>query len=419
MSTCHRRGYMKIMDVEFFLKQRTAFIRSFYDAGVAPFLETRDAIDARRYPFDKPPQSEDGEPAYLTEWIDAGTSAEILGQACVSLLSDTLKLYFHTVQREIGFAFDKGEKALLKKGFLAAYKAALGEILETDWSDCPARFDIIEDVVLVRNGSQHGTELTSLNLRHGGKTLRGARQPIFASDTEWQSWRETGGESSWFAPTVTINRDALFSAIDEVERLAEWISARMDRVQAWRSRQTVEDPEPVVFGLLSAARAALDLCQEALAMFEARRPEVIDQADTKGLVIDGRRLERNTGGPLSTRGLIGAQTFLFNLVIVENCVTKLSGLPGLPAPVKAATKVSLKAIRSVVDRQVRNTAMHIEDRVVERADKGLISSSIFEPDMLCSTRADGTVGAISVSRATLDTVTTAVNAILGHGNLED
>jgi hypothetical protein len=81
------------VDVNFFLNQRTAFIRGFFDEAFAGFHETECRIDQTEPPFDNPPYSEDSEPAFLTEWIDAGTSAELVAQACVSLLSDTLKLY--------------------------------------------------------------------------------------------------------------------------------------------------------------------------------------------------------------------------------------------------------------------------------------------------------------------------------------
>jgi hypothetical protein len=105
----------RLVDSNFFLKQRTAFIRGFFDGGVGGFAEIQRKVDLAEPPFDNPPFSEDGEPAFLTEWIDAATSAELIGQACISLLSDTLKLYFNTMQKEIGFVFDKREAALAKK----------------------------------------------------------------------------------------------------------------------------------------------------------------------------------------------------------------------------------------------------------------------------------------------------------------
>ena len=85
--------------------------------------------------------------------MEAETGAEVLGQSCVSLLSDTLKLYFETLRkRVIGYAFDNKLEAIQsKQGFVAANKVALGEILKTDWADCPICFDVIEQVVLARN----------------------------------------------------------------------------------------------------------------------------------------------------------------------------------------------------------------------------------------------------------------------------
>ncbi|CAN5392420.1 hypothetical protein BH09PSE1_BH09PSE1_02250 [soil metagenome] len=402
------------MDVNFFLIQRTAFIRRFHDEAVAIFEDTQRRIDQAQAPFDSPPSGEDGEPAFLTEWIDAGTGREVVAQACVSLLSDSLKLYFNTLQKDvIGFAFDKREKALAKKGFVGAYRVALGEILQTDWSECAVRFDVIEQVVLARNLSQHGGRLTSLRIAHDLHSLKGRTSPIFANPAEWTAWQDSGGdEATFLMPSVVITRAALFEAIDEVERLGNWIDGHLDRVDAWRGRQVPDNPESEAFGLLSAAGSALELCGEALALFDERRPEVLEQGDAKGLMFDGRRLERSVGGPLTARGLLGAQAFLSNLVVVENCVARLSGLAGLPPHLKANALDAVKAIRKVVDREVRNTAEHIDDRVASRADKGLISSSIFETDLLCSTRLDGSVGAVSITQATLDAVSQALNGII-------
>lgn len=401
------------MDVNFFLKERTRFIRAFYDHGVAPFRDIQNRIEAKAPPFNDPPYSEDGEPAFLTEWLDAETGADLLSQTCVSLLSDTLKLYFNTLQAEIGFAFDQGGKAF-KRGFVAAYREALGEVFETDWSDCPVRFAVIEQVVLARNLSQHGGHLTSFHMSHDASTLRQHPQPFFASPQEAQAWKDSGGQNSFLTPSVKITRERLFEAIEEVEQLGDWLDTRLVKVHEWRhrSRDAEPDPEAEVFGLLAAGRAALDLCQPALDLFEARKPEVIDQGDDGGLVIGGRRLERSLGGPLTAQGLIGAQAFLANLVVVENCLLKLASLRGLPPPIKAKAERAVKAIKAVVDRQVRNTAEHIDDRVVRRADHGLISSSIFESDLLCSTRADGTIGAVSISRQTLEAAAAAFESVV-------
>ena len=128
------------MDAAFFLKQRTSFIRFFYDTSAAAFRNIQTRIEAKEVPFDKPPYSEGPEPPYLEEWMEAETGAEVLGQSCVSLLSDTLKLYFETLRkRVIGYAFDNKLEAIQsKQGFVAANKVALGEILK--WTGPIVRF---------------------------------------------------------------------------------------------------------------------------------------------------------------------------------------------------------------------------------------------------------------------------------------
>ena len=191
------------MDATHFLKQRTVFIRFLYAESVKPFEEIKSRIESSESPYDNPPYSEDPEPPFLTEWMDAETAKDVLGLSAVSLLSDTLKLYFQTLQkRVIGFEFGAKEKALAQKqGLVAAYIAALGHILDTDWSDCSVRLDMIEQVVLARNRGQHGTDLTSLGVRHDRRTLTKHPKPFFATEAEWQTWQEAGGNSnSYFRP---------------------------------------------------------------------------------------------------------------------------------------------------------------------------------------------------------------------------
>jgi len=227
------------MDVLYFLNMRTAFIRSHYDGSVEGFAAIKRQIEDEEPPFDNPPYSEDGEPAYLEEWMDADTSIKIAGLACVSLLADTLKLYLRTIQRqELRFTFDDKEAKRVKANFVQAYQEAIGEILDTDWSDTGIDFSIIEQVVLARNRGQHGTELTALGVVHDAHTLKKHPQPFFADEREWRDWEGQGGPvDSFLNPSVEISREKLFAAIGEVEKLAEWIDENLGRAQAWRKRQ--------------------------------------------------------------------------------------------------------------------------------------------------------------------------------------
>ncbi|WP_456684008.1 hypothetical protein [Bradyrhizobium sp. USDA 3262] len=131
----------------------------------------------------------------------------------------------------IRFEFEEAQKALAKKeGFVAAYIAVLGHILDTDWSDCPVRLNVIEQVVLARNRGQHGTNLTSLDVRHDNGTLTKHSMPFFASETEWQTWQEAGGNpDSFLAPLLQVTQERFLLAIDEVEMLADWVVGRLPK----------------------------------------------------------------------------------------------------------------------------------------------------------------------------------------------
>ncbi|NMY78230.1 hypothetical protein HBO01_06030 [Pseudomonas rhodesiae] len=88
------------MDVDFFLKERTAFIKHYYDEAEAPFAETMRKIDAEEAPYQPPPCDPDTmslEPAFLQDWLRAQAGFQTVGQTCLSILSDTLKYLFHDV----------------------------------------------------------------------------------------------------------------------------------------------------------------------------------------------------------------------------------------------------------------------------------------------------------------------------------
>src|SRR5690348_18412089 len=81
------------MDDLWFLKERTAFLRRFYDLASEPFNEVKRKISAGAPPYDDPPFDDTGEPLYLSEWLEADEAAEFLGQACISYLAASVKLY--------------------------------------------------------------------------------------------------------------------------------------------------------------------------------------------------------------------------------------------------------------------------------------------------------------------------------------
>jgi hypothetical protein len=227
------------VDAVYFLKQRTNFIRYYYDTALAPFKGVQSAVENGKPPFDDPPYSEDPEPAFLDEWMDAEAATRILGITCVSMLSDTLKLYFEALQhRVIAFDFVEPKKNAFEKGFVDAYFSVLGPILDTDWSDWPVDLSIFEQVVLVRNRGQHPESLSSLGVDYDVNMLKKHPITFFATDEERETWAAAGDPASLFMMgEIQVTKDRLFAAISEVEKLAEWIDGRMDKAMEWRERQ--------------------------------------------------------------------------------------------------------------------------------------------------------------------------------------
>jgi hypothetical protein len=150
------------MDFVHFLRERLTFIRAFYCRSSAPFRETMSAVEEGRPPFDEPPYCEDGEPAFLTEWMDTQVSLDVLGRTCVSMLSASLELYFKA--RETGLRFDWPEatrKKAFKKGRVRGYRAYFEAALGVSWEQSGVDLDLLEQIVLARNSDQHPDDLTA------------------------------------------------------------------------------------------------------------------------------------------------------------------------------------------------------------------------------------------------------------------
>jgi hypothetical protein len=222
------------MDVLFFLKKRTNFIRQFYETAGQPFREVHHKIEAGEAPFQpepldynedgEPDYNEDGEPPFLEEWIQAETSVEILGRICISMLSASLKLYFETWEDELDIKWEKEEKRkYFKKGFVRGYKRKFGELLRLPWNDCPVDFDVLEQITLVRNQEQHPDWISSMEVRHDPKTTTKFNSLFFYNYNE----TDPPSESPWRHFPIHVTHEKLFAAIEQVELLGEWLEERM------------------------------------------------------------------------------------------------------------------------------------------------------------------------------------------------
>ncbi|PTU68634.1 hypothetical protein [Chromobacterium haemolyticum] len=212
------------MEVLFFLKNRTAFIRNYYETASAPFVEIVRKIEAEEPPY-VPDFYEHGDngPAFELEWNEAQDSLQMLGLSCVSLLSDSLKLYFTTWQKLLRLTPTKEGKKLFESGFLVAYRAFFEHRLKLNWLDGPADLDIIEQVILARNRAAHPEDISSIPATHALKDLKKHPSPFFAYMNEF----EKDVEYTYWTPRLHISKETLFDAIKQVEVLAEWLEEKM------------------------------------------------------------------------------------------------------------------------------------------------------------------------------------------------
>ena len=216
------------MDVFFFLKERTKFIRYFYDTAGNPFRETIRKIEAGEDPFE-PPYSEDGEPAFQAEWAEANTALEMLGRTCISMLSASLHLYFKTWEAKLHIEWEPGErKKAFANGFVQGYRTCFGEVLKLSWDECPVNFEILEQITLARNRDQHPEQITTLSVRHSMRDREKYPQPFFTDEYGKKLLEDPDMASiSWMSPAVHVSREALSKSIDQVEALGVWLEERI------------------------------------------------------------------------------------------------------------------------------------------------------------------------------------------------
>ena len=214
------------MDILYFFKHRTAFIRQFYEQAAHPFLEIKRKIDAEEEPF-VPPYSEDGEPPFLAEWTEADESLQILGYMCVSMLSAALQLFVSTWTNEFVGATEAYKTDFKKGSWFNRYRDLYRQRLKLDWASGPANSKLLEELVLARNRIQHPDTITSLTVSHPAPEEKEQPQVLFIEEGERQMFKDLGGdEKSWLLPPpLHVTKEKLFAAITEAEKFCEWIDS--------------------------------------------------------------------------------------------------------------------------------------------------------------------------------------------------
>jgi hypothetical protein len=218
------------MDVLYFLKARTTFIRQFYEVAAAPFMERKRKIESGEEPFEEPCRDEHSrdEPTYLGEWMEADESLHVLAYACISMLAAALLLYFKTWETLVRIPAAESFKSEFKKGWLAGYQAYFGQRVGIDFATCPVNLAFLEEVVLARNRVQHPDSITEHRTSYSSSDLQKLSHPFFVDETDKHLLIDVGeAEKSWLMPpTLHVTGEKLITAIQEVEKFCEWLEER-------------------------------------------------------------------------------------------------------------------------------------------------------------------------------------------------
>lgn len=212
------------MDVRYFLNRKVNFIRQFYEMSSEPFIERKRQIEAEEEPY-VPPYSEDPEPAFLEEWLEAEESLQVVGRTCISMLAAVFHLYFKTWEHQIGIPVDASLKADFKNGWFNGYKAYFARHFRIRFEDSPSKLGVLEEIVLVRNRDQHPESITMDSSHYSDSDLKKLSHPFFIDENDASLFSEAEeGERAWLmAPPIRVTAEKLFTALSEVDSFAEWL----------------------------------------------------------------------------------------------------------------------------------------------------------------------------------------------------
>lgn len=221
------------MDVRYFLSRRIDFIRQYYATASAPYIERKRRIKAEEEPF-VPPYSEDGEPAFLEEWLEADESLHVLRYSCISMLSASLHLYLESWVKQSGIAVEESLKKSIfnKRGWFCGYGAHFTKHFNIAFKTGPSNLKMLNEVVLVRNRIEHPPSITDQKTQYSASDLKQLRHPFFVDKTEMALLGYSDEEEvpRFLLPSVHITEVQLLAAVAEVERFSAWFDPAIEAV---------------------------------------------------------------------------------------------------------------------------------------------------------------------------------------------
>jgi len=209
------------VDYRFFFLKRMNFIRQFYDVASKPYAERKSAIENEEAPW-IPPYSEDSEPAFLSEWLEADESIQILGVNCISMLSAALKLFLQECEKRVGIPRNPAWKSVFRRSWLQGYSLYFGTHVGKDFARSGVNLEILEEAVLARNNAQHPASLLDTSLYYSASDLSKLSSPVLVRNYDAKAHAE---DRQWgfMLPSIHVTEASLEKVLVEAERLANWL----------------------------------------------------------------------------------------------------------------------------------------------------------------------------------------------------
>lgn len=159
------------MDILAILRGQRRAVERLYDGAAGVFIDRKKRIDGGEAPYQPPPfdpDTDDPEPPFLDEWIEAEEFQDIIGQACISIIHSCLKDYLDGVIERSGITVEaekfmsRRRNRVRRESWFGRYLALFADAYSIDWTQCPIPREALEEINLARNDIQHGRPALSL-----------------------------------------------------------------------------------------------------------------------------------------------------------------------------------------------------------------------------------------------------------------
>lgn len=231
------------MDIRSFFSDRLVFVQQLYQTSIAPFEERKRKIRAGEEPY-IPVDQEDDEPPFLEEWIEADESVQVLGMACLSMLLAALNAYLRMSAQLVAPTDADTRRRIKDIGWLKGYLEHFEKrgLLQVD--QCPVNLKLVEEMILLRNRSEHLETLVSHGPDYGVSELRKLVHPFFIDGSDLCLLGQLDDEDRrWIvAPRVSITPEKFVDVVITLACFAQWIEDRHAGERQAHERRTLERP---------------------------------------------------------------------------------------------------------------------------------------------------------------------------------